>query len=231
MSVMKIRMSRVLGVALAWTLCATGSRAEEKTVPAVDAPDRQAPVALAEPVPAAGGAAAPAPMPAVAGKQPDLFKRVDLGGARDQPTVITSTQIAFDYKEMVAVFEENVRVENPQFLLLADRVLVFLEGTNDIKQIMAIGHVSVTNELRSASCDKAVYTRATEQLVLTGNARLQRGDNSVSGNRIDIWLNDERMEVSPGDDPAEKLTLPKVVFKPATVKNKPEPEPIKPVQP
>jgi lipopolysaccharide transport protein LptA len=170
-------------------------------------------------------------MPAVAGKQPDLFKRVDLGGARDHPTVITSTQIAFDYKEMVAVFEENVRVENPQFLLLADRVLVFLEGTNDIKQIMAIGHVSVTNELRSASCDKAVYTRATEQLVLTGNARLQRGDNSVSGNRIDIWLNDERMEVSPGDDPAEKLTLPKVVFKPATVKNKPEPEPIKPVQP
>jgi lipopolysaccharide transport protein LptA len=216
---MKIRMSRVLGVALAWTLCATGSRAEEKTVPAVDAPDRQAPVALAEPVPAAGGAAAPAPMPAVAGKQPDLFKRVDLGGARDQPTVITSTRIEFDYKEMVAVFDENVRVANPQFLLLADRVLVFLEGTNEIKQIMAIGRVSVTNELRSASCDKAVYTRAAEQLVLTGNARLLRGGDSVSGDRIDIWLNDERMEVTPGT----------VVFKPATVKN--NPDPVKPDQP
>jgi lipopolysaccharide export system protein LptA len=72
-----------------------------------------------------------------------------------------------------------------------------------------------------ASCDKAVYTRATEQLVLTGNARLLRGENSVIGDRIDIWLNDERMEVTPGT----------VVFKPATVQNKPEPEPIKPIQP
>ena len=89
---------------------------------------------------------------------------------------------------------------------------------------MAIGRVSVTNELRSASCDKAVYTRATEQLVLTGNARLLRGGDSVSGDRIDIWLNDERMEVTPGT----------VVFKPATVKIKPEPvkpEPVKPEQP
>lgn len=221
MSVMKIRMSRVLGVALAWTLCATGSRAEEKPATAAAAPDRPAQAAPAEPVPATGEAAAPAPVPAAPVKPPDLFKRADLGGMKDQPTVITSKRIEFDYKEMVAVFDENVRVENPEFLMLADRVLVFLEGTNDLKQILAIGHVSVTNGLRSASCDKAVYTRAAEQLVLTGHARLLRGGDSVSGDRIDIWLNDERMEVTPGT----------VVFTPATVKNKPEPEPIKPVQP
>ena len=117
---------------------------------------------------------------------------------RSPATVITSARIEFDYKEMVAVFDENVRVENPQFLMLADRVLVFLDGTNDVKQILALGRVSVTNDIRSASCDKAVYTRAADQIVLTGNAELRRGGDSVKGDRIAIWLNDERMEVSPG---------------------------------
>jgi lipopolysaccharide transport protein LptA len=197
---MKTRWTGVLGVALACSLCAGPSRAQEQAAPA----------------PAAD--AAPAPGPAAAAKPPSLFKRVDRGGISDQPTVITSARIEFDYKEMVAVFDEKVRVENPEFLMLADRVLVFLEGTNDIKQILAIGHVSVTNGLRSAACDKAVYTRAAEQLVLTGRARLLRGADSVSGDRIDIWLNDERMEVTPGT----------VVFTPGTAKNK---EPVKPEQP
>lgn len=125
-------------------------------------------------------------------------KLIGLGSIKEKQTVITSTSIEFDYKEMVAVFEENVRVENPQFLMLADRVLVFLDGTNDVKQVLALGRVSVTNELRSGSCDKAVYTRATDQLVLTGRAELRRGGDYVKGDRIVIWLNDERMEVSPG---------------------------------
>jgi lipopolysaccharide transport protein LptA len=212
----------VLGAALAWTLCGALSRGEAGTAPAVNEPDLQAHAAAAEQAPTTGESPAPAPQAAGAAKPTDVFKRVDLGGAKDQPTVITSTRIEFDYREMVAVFDENVRIENPEFLMLADRVLVFLEGTNTIKQIMAIGRVSVTNGLRSASCDKAVYTRAAEQLVLTGHARLLRGSDSVSGDRIDIWLNDERMEVTPGT----------VVFNPATAKNQADPKPVKqPAQP
>ena len=143
-------------------------------------------------------------------------KLIGLGSIKDQQTVITSASIEFDYKEMVAVFEENVRVENPQFLMLADRVLVFLDGTNDVKQILALGRVSVTNEIRSGSCDKAVYTRATDQIVLTGHAELRRGGDYVTGDRIVIWLNDERMEVSPGV----------FVITPGTIKEQETPVPV-----
>ena len=150
------------------------------------------------PAAAEAAPAAPVAAPAPAAKAADPAKLIGFEGLKEGRTVITSARIEFDYKEMVAVFDENVRVENPQFLMLADRVLVFLDGTNDVKQILALGRVSVTNDIRSASCDKAVYTRAADQIVLTGNAELRRGGDSVKGDRIAIWLNDERMEVSPG---------------------------------
>ena len=120
-------------------------------------------------------------------------------GARE--SVITAAKIEFDNKEGVILFDENVLVDDAQFQMRADRLLVFMEGTNDVQQLMAVGHVSITNENRSASCDKAVYTKKDGQIVMTGNARLtQQGGQAgeVTGNRITIWLDDERIEVLPG---------------------------------
>jgi len=191
-------------------LIAKDSTPAAKAEPAPAAKAEAAPTAKAEAAEAEAAPAAIQPAPRRAGM--DRFAGMER--ARGTQTVITSERIEFDYKEMVAVFDENVRVENPQFLMLADRVLVFLDGTNDVRQILAIGRVSVTNELRSASCDRAVYTRAAEQIVLTGNAHLRRGADFVRGDRIDIWLNDERMEVSPGT----------FVIAPGTIKERREEE-------
>lgn len=119
----------------------------------------------------------------------------------DRESVITATRIEFDNKEGVILFDENVLVDDAQFQLRADRLLVFMAGTNDVQQLMAVGHVNITNENRSASCDKAVYTKKDGQIVMTGNARLhQQGTQAgeVTGNRITIWLDDERIEVLPG---------------------------------
>ncbi|HRR33885.1 MAG TPA: LptA/OstA family protein [Kiritimatiellia bacterium] len=130
--------------------------------------------------------------------------------------VITAERIEFDNKEGVILFDENVVVDDAQFVMRSDRLLVFMEGTNDVQQIMAVGHVSITNLNRSASCDKAVYTKKDGQIVMTGNARLMRqGDEGgeVTGNRITFWLDDERMEVSPG-----RVVLPPGTFNKADTK-------------
>ena len=130
--------------------------------------------------------------------------------------VITAERIEFDNKEGVILFDENVVVDDPQFMMSSDRLLVFMEGTNDVQQIMAVGKVVITNLNRLASCDKAVYTRKDGQIVMTGNARLMRqGDEGgeVTGNRITFWLDDERMEVSPG-----RVVLPPGTFNKADTK-------------
>ncbi|MDD2601175.1 MAG: LptA/OstA family protein [Kiritimatiellae bacterium] len=129
-----------------------------------------------------------------------------------QESVITADKIEFDNKEGVILFDKNVLVNDEQFIMRSDRLIVFMEGTNDVDQIMAIGNVSLTNENRSARCEKAVYTRKDGQIVMTGNdAQLEQlGDKAgaVSGKRIAIWLNDERVEVSPG-----RVVLPPGTFK------------------
>lgn len=140
----------------------------------------------------------------------------DPAGAPGREAVITAERIEFDNKEGVILFDEKVLVDDEQFIMRSDRLLVFMEGTNDVQQIMAVGRVSITNANRSASCDKAVYTKKDGQIVMTGSARLMRqGDEGgeVTGNRITFWLEDERMEVSPG-----RVVLPPGTFKRADTK-------------
>ncbi|MDY5955448.1 MAG: LptA/OstA family protein [Kiritimatiellia bacterium] len=123
-------------------------------------------------------------------------------------TRITAKRMEYDYQESVALFDDNVIVTDPQFKLTANRMLAFFSGTNDLKQLVIIGQVSISNDNRFARCDKAVYTRENGQIVMLGHAELERTgkgeEGKITGERITIWLNEERVEVYP----AASLTLP-----------------------
>lgn len=171
---------------------------------------------------AEGAAPAPAEAPAAAPAGADAKKKkdkADKAGKPEEPqreSVITAERIEFDNKEGVILFDENVLVDDAQFILRSNRLLVFMEGTNDVQQIMAVGNVVITNLNRSASCDKAVYTKKDGQIVMTGKARLEsQGDKGgeVTGDRITFWLDDERLEVYPG-----RVVLPPGTFNRADAK-------------
>jgi len=129
-------------------------------------------------------------------------------GTNASPTRITAKRMEYDYKEAVALFDEDVVVTDPKFRMTSEKMIVFFQGTNEMKQLVVIGNVSISNDNRTAVCEKAVYTKATGQIVMTGNAALQRvgqGDaGKVTGDRITIWVDEERIEVYPG----ATLTLP-----------------------
>lgn len=141
-------------------------------------------------------------------------------------TVITSDKIDFDNREGVILFDDNVLVDDPQFSMRSDRLLVFMEGTNDVSQVMAIGNVTFSNEMRSATCSKAVFTKKDGQVVMTGDVRMKSvGETAgeVSGNRVVIWVDDERVEVLEG----ATIKLPPGTFKKASDHEKKEPMPDK----
>ena len=116
--------------------------------------------------------------------------------------VITSERTDYDRKEGVILFDRNVYVDDEQYQMHADRLFVFLDGTNDLKRIVAIGHVSITNEQRTASCSRAVFTKAASKIVMygdeTSNAKLmdpsQRG-GMAEGKKITFWLDAEQVSV------------------------------------
>ena len=152
-------------------------------------------------------------------KSPASFFAKDAGtDAPQRETVITADKIDFDNKEGVILFDENVLIDDAQFIMRSDRLMVFMESTNDVSQIMAVGNVSITNELRHATCDKAVYTKKDAQIVMSADVGrdvylVTQGDTAgtVKGARVVIWLDDERVQVLPrvdGTGGQQRVTIP-----------------------
>ncbi len=117
--------------------------------------------------------------------------------------VITAERTDYDRKEGVILFDRNVYVDDEQYQMHADRLFVFLDGTNELKRLVAIGHVAITNEEKRASCSRAVYTKSVSKIVMYGDTAAKacleevtrRGDNVVRGDRITFWLNSEQVEI------------------------------------
>lgn len=116
-----------------------------------------------------------------------------------RPAVITADRTDYDRKEGVILFDRNVHLDDEQYQMHADRVFVFLSGTNDLKRIVALGSVSITNEAKTAACAKAVYSREQQRIVMYAendqqpawlrDAGSKEGDESeVAGRRITYWL-------------------------------------------
>ena len=119
------------------------------------------------------------------------------------PTKITSDRLEFDYHNFVALFDGHVVVTDPEFVLRTDKMLVFFENTNDVKRVDCVGNVDMRSDDIHAKAGRAIYTRENAQVVLQDEPVVTKEASdtdrqSVSGETIRIWLNDERVVVENG---------------------------------
>lgn len=116
-------------------------------------------------------------------------------------TSITSNRMEYDYSRSSIIFDENVRIKNPDYEMTCARLVVMLDSTNDVKWIKATKNVLLVNGDRSAKCEEALYTKADGKVVMTGTAMhkvvLKRLNDQMEGDKITIWLNEERVECLP----------------------------------
>ena len=118
-------------------------------------------------------------------------------------TRITAGSTYYDRKEGFVYFNGNVAVIDPQYQLHADRAFVYMSGTNDLRRIVALGHVAITNETKRAYGTKASYYRDTGMVVLySGEGRAAEvrdespdGDRVVRGKKIKFWTGTRQVEV------------------------------------
>ncbi len=124
-----------------------------------------------------------------------------------RPAKITSANTFFDRKEGVAMFDRNVHVDDETFQMWADKAYVFMEGTNDVRRIVAIGNVALTNEARRAYGTKASYYKEGGMVVLYGDAERPAEvrdeskveDQTVKGSKIKFWIDSEQLQVIDAD--------------------------------
>ncbi|MEW6439473.1 MAG: LptA/OstA family protein [bacterium] len=115
---------------------------------------------------------------------------------RKEPVDIGSKQMSVDMESHTIVFRGDVRVRQGELQLQAQEVTaVFGSDIHDIVEIVARGDVSVQKAGRLAYGEEAVYDRRKATIALTGKPYLKEGDNSISGEKILVWLDEERMEI------------------------------------
>jgi len=113
-------------------------------------------------------------------------------------TTITSGRLTFDYKRYTAEFEKDVVVIDPNMKMKSDTLNVIFDNESNIKQAVAVGNVHLCQQDKTGTCDRVVYVAKTGEVMMIGNARIKRGEDVIKGNKITFWLNDDRMECTPG---------------------------------
>lgn len=117
---------------------------------------------------------------------------------------VTSRSSDFDVKEGVVMFEGDVVVRySDNLTMCADRLYMFVAGSNELNRVVALGNVSITNETRTGRCERAVYRRRRGEIEMFGDGGERKamlserggGARGVEGTQIRFWLDSEQVEV------------------------------------
>ncbi len=114
---------------------------------------------------------------------------------------ITSDRLeAMDQKGKV-VFLGNVVARRGNLTIYADRLEVYYvstpseKGKKKLEKIVAAGHLKIVQGKRRATAKKAVYIKRQEKIVLIKDATVWDGPSSVKGDRITLFINENRSVV------------------------------------
>ncbi len=121
------------------------------------------------------------------------------GKEKREPIVITSNRMEADRLGSKVTFTGDVTLKKEGMTLYSDQMVVFYDvPTKGIREIEAIGNVVVRKEGRVALSNRASYFSKEEKIVLTGDARIIENENQLGGERITLFMRDDRSIVEGG---------------------------------
>jgi lipopolysaccharide export system protein LptA len=156
------------------------------------------------PVPRSGSsppATAPKPAPAKPADKPgDKPGDKPVGPRSNAPIVIDSDRMEAFKRDGLVVFTGSVIAKQENSVQTADRMEVYLDDKGErVLRIISTGNVKiVTEDCRTGTARRAEYYDDDQRLLLIGDAKVWQEDNVVTGERIVMYLADERSEVEAG---------------------------------
>lgn len=146
---------------------------------------------------------------ASAGRMDDLLGNFSLGGDRG-PVRVDADSMEFDYKTMVLSYRGNVVVTQADVTLRSDslRVVLNREGPQKPTEVVAEGNVRIDAGERHASGGKAVFDDAKRTVTLSDQATLRDGPNEIEGERVIVYLDEERSIVEGGPERVRAVLYP-----------------------
>lgn len=118
---------------------------------------------------------------------------------KPEPLVITSHRMDAERLGEKVTFTGNATLKKEGVTLSSDLMIVFYDiATKEIREVKAQGNVVVRKEGGVALSDNALYTRGEETIVLTGNARIIENENQFGGEKITLYIDDDRSIIEGG---------------------------------
>jgi len=103
---------------------------------------------------------------------------------------ITSDSMKADRTSKTVVFKGDVEARE-DFLLCSDELKMNYTDKNEVQKIDARGHVRIYRASGVARAKRAEYDRGEHVLVLTGDAVIERCADTVRGEMITLYLDDD----------------------------------------
>jgi lipopolysaccharide export system protein LptA len=116
------------------------------------------------------------------------------------PINIKSNELAADNKGKTAVFSGKVVAKQGDVTIFCDRMTIYYGDTQgDVDKIEADGNVRIVQENRTGLSSHAVYESKLGKITLTGGSpKVMQGADTVSGEIITYFIDDERSSVTGG---------------------------------
>jgi len=136
-----------------------------------------------------------------------------------EPIHITSNQVEAFQQQHQVVFSGHVVATQKDIVVRGDKMTVFYadKGQGDAKgsdlgggsvdKIVVEGNVQITQGERVATGKVATYYRAENKVVLTGDPRVVRNQDSIQGDRITLFLDSEKSIVESGPSGRVQATI------------------------
>ena len=146
-------------------------------------------------------------------KPADSF--LGIGGSRSkEPITITSDNLEYEYKDGVVVYRGDVLAVQGEVKIRSNELRITLAKSDDpkaadadplagassnkVQAVVASGSVRIDQGTRWAVGGKATFDQKNRTLVLTESPVLHDGPNEVAGDRVVVYLDEDRSVVEGG---------------------------------
>jgi lipopolysaccharide export system protein LptA len=147
--------------------------------------------------------------PAAAEHPDDLLGSFSLTSHKG-PVTIKADKLEFDYKTRVLTYRGTVTVTQEDITLTSDLLRVTLDpkASESVREIVAEGAVQINKGDRQATGGRAVFDQAARTVTLSDRAKLRDGPNEVAGERVVVYLDEERSVVDGGSERVRAVLFP-----------------------
>ncbi len=126
------------------------------------------------------------------------------------PVRIEAATLEFEYRTGKLTYAGGVNVTQADITLTSDKLTLKLD-TEDMgrpKEIVAQGNVRIVNGQRIATGGRAVFDQKAQTITLSEAAVLRDGPNEVAGEKIVVFLDEQRSVVEGGADRVRAVLFP-----------------------